>query len=173
NVLVSDDGRALLTNFSCSAIPSSDKTLVPSVTGYTKWTAPEHVDNGSSVSAEGDVWSFAMTVLELCTAEPPFKGITQSAPLLKHIICGPLPERPSCMTDDWWELCTSCWKWDPGSRPRMSVLVNKIEKVSIQFNVLVWYSCGKITSQIIAPSMRPQVMERFGRNEVRDFENDC
>ncbi|KAL4071501.1 hypothetical protein V8B97DRAFT_392227 [Scleroderma yunnanense] len=105
---------------------------------------PEHVDNGSKVSTEGDVWSFAMTVL-LFTAEPPFKDITQFAPLLRRIIRGPPPERPSCMADDWWELCTSCWKWDPGSRPRMLTLANKIE--------------------VLARSLRPQIIECFDGNE--------
>lgn len=60
-MLVADDGRTLLTNFSCSAIFCIGRA--PISVGAIRWRAPEHVDDSRGVTTEGDVWSFGMTVL--------------------------------------------------------------------------------------------------------------
>ena len=65
NVLVADDGRALLTGFECSFIsdPSFDMTLISLIVGGAlRWIAPEGIDGGRA-TAERDVWAFAMTAL--------------------------------------------------------------------------------------------------------------
>jgi len=66
NVLISDNGKALLTDFGYSAAVDSSFSMSMSNTGGTKgtlrWMAPEILDGGD-VSAEADVWAFGMTVL--------------------------------------------------------------------------------------------------------------
>ncbi|KIM60327.1 hypothetical protein SCLCIDRAFT_1216944 [Scleroderma citrinum Foug A] len=114
-MLVANDGRTLLTNFSCSAIFYIDRA--PISVGAIRWRAPEHVDDSRGVTMEGDVWAFGMTVLS-----------------------------DRLMDGEWWAVCTSCWGLDPASRPAMSVLVEKIEK-------------------IIAQSSRPRFVETLNENE--------
>lgn len=62
-MLVADDGRALLTNFSCSAISPN---RAPIDVGSARWRAPEHIDDSRGVTVEGDIWAFGMTVLVRC-----------------------------------------------------------------------------------------------------------
>lgn len=128
NVLVADDGHALLTNFSCSAMPSIDTTTSPGG-GDIRWMAPERILGGGKVTVKGDVWAFGMTMLELFSGKPPFSDPTGMMQIVVRITQGPLPLQPAHMADDWWDLCTSCWKRQPASRPTMSTLVQQIEEL--------------------------------------------
>ncbi|KAL4077405.1 kinase-like domain-containing protein, partial [Scleroderma citrinum] len=130
NVLVADNNRAWLTNFSCSVMRSVNMTLIPCNVGDFRWRAPEHVKAGVGISAAGDVWAFGMTILELFSANPPFQGEPSEPSLCDRIQQGLLPQRPTRMTDKWWKLCTSCWKLDATSRPSMSTLVGKTKEIT-------------------------------------------
>ncbi|KAG6330269.1 hypothetical protein ID866_8820 [Astraeus odoratus] len=72
-----------------------------------------------------------MTALELFTRQPPFYELKAITAVI-HRIMHSTPDRPSkestlCrMTDEWWEICASCWKHDPASRPRMVDIVAMI-----------------------------------------------
>ncbi|KAL4077389.1 hypothetical protein J3A83DRAFT_4087910, partial [Scleroderma citrinum] len=67
---------------------------------------------------------------QLFSAERPFKDVNSNSLVLPRIREGPLPDRPARITDEWWELCISCWK-EPASRPTMSALVERIEKLGV------------------------------------------
>ncbi|KAG6328605.1 hypothetical protein ID866_10484 [Astraeus odoratus] len=134
NVLVASDGSALLTTFCCSLLlPSSEMTIPPPVVGPTRWMAPEGIDDGNEpgTSAEKDVWAFGMTVLELFTRSLPFGDGKSDKAVMVDIMMGRLPERPPVMSNEWWNLCTSCWTTDPALRPDMSTIVNRIEEVDL------------------------------------------
>lgn len=66
NVLISDDGKALLTDFGFSVAVNSSFSMAMSRAGGTKgtvrWMSPEILD-GAAVSPEADVWAFGMTAL--------------------------------------------------------------------------------------------------------------
>ncbi|KAG6335520.1 hypothetical protein ID866_3574 [Astraeus odoratus] len=135
NVLVSEDGRALLTGFSssdhASAFDMSYKTLAP---GAVRWMAPEGIDSTRMATAERDVWAFAMTALELFSAKPPFAEVESTRGVIVRILNGRLPGRPSTsvhLTDGWWDLCITCWNFDPALRPSMSTVKETIEAVRI------------------------------------------
>ncbi|KAL4061874.1 hypothetical protein J3A83DRAFT_2835231 [Scleroderma citrinum] len=76
------------------------------------------------------------------------RGILDNS-LCSRIRRGELPPRPTRMPDEWWELCTSCWNLKPSSRPSMSILVKKIEKVGLLMSSLrfceQYYRCRVIT----------------------------
>jgi len=67
NVLLSDEGHALLTDFGLSqAVQSSFSMTAPSrLGGSVNWMPPEYIDELEeyAITAEGDVWSFGMTAL--------------------------------------------------------------------------------------------------------------
>ena len=69
NVLISDTGDALLTDFGFSRIVNSLFSIsVPTHNGMKStinWMVPEMVDP-SKVSAEADVWAFVITTLVRC-----------------------------------------------------------------------------------------------------------
>ena len=64
NVLISENGRALLTDFGLSFLANSSFSLSTVKKGGSSlpWMAPEMLDSAKP-SAAGDVWSFAMTAL--------------------------------------------------------------------------------------------------------------
>lgn len=69
NVLISDDGRALLTDFGFSRLENSSFSMASythgGVRGTIRWMAPEVLDGKDSkeLMADTDVWSFGMTAL--------------------------------------------------------------------------------------------------------------
>ncbi|KAL4064746.1 kinase-like domain-containing protein [Scleroderma yunnanense] len=133
NILITDDGRALLTDFGTSflAVSSGTTTLWPCRGGTLKWMAPEVLDN-QNLSVESDVWAFGMTALELFTRQEPFHDISSIPRIVVRIVNG-LPSRPSVestcdrLTDTWWKICMRCWQQDPALRPSASDITFEIE----------------------------------------------
>ncbi|KAG6330236.1 hypothetical protein ID866_8853 [Astraeus odoratus] len=138
NVLISNDGHPLLTDFGFSYLEDSSFSLTVSVPsgGTIPWTAPELLDGGK-ISAQGDVWAFGMTTLELLTRQRPFHNFHTASSVVSQIVQGRLPCRPTdestCfrMTDEWWEMCTSCWSMDPSRRPHMSSIILGLERIMV------------------------------------------
>ncbi|KAG6329633.1 hypothetical protein ID866_9456 [Astraeus odoratus] len=135
NVLISDRGRALLTDFGLSFLTSSSFSMSTPRGGSLPWLTPENLDSHEcAITRPGDIWAFGMTALELFTRENPFSYVRNLGCLFVQILQGP-PERPidevtcSRMTDDWWSVCSMCWHRDPISRPEMSELVARIEQL--------------------------------------------
>ncbi|KAJ7182340.1 kinase-like domain-containing protein [Mycena crocata] len=122
NVLVSDSGRAFLADFGFSVLVSSSFSLpISSPTGGTPlWMAPEKLSGEGDDSVASDVYSFGMLILELFTRNDPFAG--EPRPYGREVQKGRRPRRPSPLmtlnrlTDEWWNLCESCWAPDPSKR---------------------------------------------------------
>ncbi|KAI5993360.1 kinase-like domain-containing protein [Pisolithus marmoratus] len=124
NVLISDSGRALLTDFGFSYLVNSTFSMAASgKAGISiNWTAPEiFLDGQEKPSAAADVWSFGMTLLELFTREEPFHRCTCNA-IIGKMSRRQIPDRPSRaktysrLTDKWWAICLKCWEFEPASR---------------------------------------------------------
>ncbi|KAL4066210.1 kinase-like domain-containing protein [Scleroderma citrinum] len=135
NVLISEDGRALLTDFGLSFLTDSTFSMsTPGrVGGSLPWIPPEMLDGGEASTA-GDVWAFAMTALELFTRQDPFHPCRSIFAILTRITQGP-PDRPRLedthgrLTKEWWSMCSECWHPDPFSRPTMLQVTTKIEQI--------------------------------------------
>ncbi|KAI6132357.1 kinase-like domain-containing protein, partial [Pisolithus croceorrhizus] len=135
NVLIAQDGRALLTDFGLSIHFNSSFTMTVNSPcgGSLYWMAPELVEAGENMlaTAESDIWAFGMTALELFTGKVPYHQLKTMTGILFGIMAGP-PERPSDedtyfrMTDEWWALCSRCWTGEPSSRINMSDSVKLI-----------------------------------------------
>lgn len=135
NVLISKDGRALLTDYGLSPLvdTSFSMTAAAPIRPTVRWLAPEQIDSYGKVTSQADVWAFGMTALELFTRKPPHHDIPDTRSVILRILGGP-PARPtnqstcSRLTDEWWEICSLCWKDEPSRHP-MSNITSKIESV--------------------------------------------
>ncbi|KAG6335517.1 hypothetical protein ID866_3571 [Astraeus odoratus] len=64
NVLISDNGQPLLSDFSSAVAKHSvGASMLQNVGGSIRWIAPELLDDGGELTAEGDIWAFGMTAL--------------------------------------------------------------------------------------------------------------
>jgi hypothetical protein len=78
-----------------------------------------------------DVWSFAMTVLEMFTGRVPFCHLRSDAAVLFSLMKGAIPRRESYpeVTPEVWAVLQRCWNYEPAHRPPMHSL-------SLTLNVL-------------------------------------
>lgn len=117
NVLITEDGRPLLTNYTNSSFVSPSST----------WLGPRSALD--SPSETGDMWDLGTTIVELFTrqASPSYHRHPST---LQARGVQVIPNRPSDketrfrMTDQWWGICSSCWNPDPLS-PSMRHIVEK------------------------------------------------
>ncbi|KAL4072957.1 kinase-like domain-containing protein [Scleroderma yunnanense] len=152
HVHIAEDGRPVLTDIGLSSFVESSFVMMAtsSAAWSTRWMAPEILEEFKGASAEGDVWAFGMTALELFTRNPPFIDITNTYGVITRIIRGRPPERPSpettCyrLTEEWWRICGMCWRHRPSSRPRISRIVEAIENLM--------HPTGQTTQMLTSPS---------------------
>lgn len=136
NVLISESGRALLTDFGFSHLVNSTFSMtVSGKKGMTiYWAAPEMFDE-EEIFPAADIWSFGMTLLELFTRKRPFHQFNKTSAVIGRIVRGKTPERPSSeetclrLTDPWWNICVKCWKLEPASRPTIADVLQDIVNI--------------------------------------------
>ncbi|KXN91151.1 Cytokinesis protein sepH [Leucoagaricus sp. SymC.cos] len=119
NILVSDDGRALIAelgqaNFTLIPINLGDEP--PLLTPH--WTAPELLDDEVSrrPTKESDIWSFGCVIYEVLTMLIPYSNLTTT---LQLIVAHAREEHPrrSGLEDDIWLAVTKCMRFDASARP--------------------------------------------------------
>ncbi|KAI6142182.1 kinase-like domain-containing protein, partial [Pisolithus tinctorius] len=137
NVLISEARRALITDFgsSCLTNPPPSLQVDPSCGVSLRWLAPERLNTPTPTSTqEADVWAFGMTVLELFSRKNPFHEVRVEWGVVKRIVEGHLPDRPSDestsfrLCDSWWKICLECWEYDPVQRPAMNDIMARVER---------------------------------------------
>ncbi|KAG8868631.1 hypothetical protein FRB97_002138 [Tulasnella sp. 331] len=134
NVLVDDAGHAVVSDFSLSKAMDPDALM--SQTGSQsalRWWAPE-TQTQQVLSVHTDVYSWAMTALEIISGLQPYHTIRSIGSLVNMIIRNVTPRREDyteasvlLQDDQLWDLLESCWMGDPEKRPSMDLVVEKLE----------------------------------------------
>ena len=97
NILLSDDGRVLVTDFGIAKVlDEPDLTRTDQLIGTVKYLAPEQVD-GRPIDARTDIYALGAVLHEALTGQAPFTGETPAAVALARIQRDPLP--PSFTVD--------------------------------------------------------------------------
>ncbi|KII90400.1 hypothetical protein PLICRDRAFT_157531 [Plicaturopsis crispa FD-325 SS-3] len=135
NVLVDDSGAARLADFGRSKLVDH-RGFTTLMAGSTRFMAPElligPIDDGSddgsetdsefvpSLTAETDVYGFAMCCLNIYTGELPFRHVAMDSVVIFRVCGGHRPNRSECtsppVSDRLWFVITRCWRQDPSLR---------------------------------------------------------
>ncbi|EUC60960.1 tyrosine kinase family catalytic domain protein [Rhizoctonia solani AG-3 Rhs1AP] len=137
NVLVSDEGTPLLTDFGTSLV--SDRTLrFTATTGglscTLRWSAAEILQQTNPHTEASDVYALGMTIYETISGEIPYHGKNEYNVIRLVTLEKELPERPSCIpvgdekADMLWKLLTQCWSYEPEARPSASQVATAMKE---------------------------------------------
>lgn len=72
NILIDEDGFALLTDFGLSKENMTDSTRANSLCGTAEYLAPEVLEKERNYNKSCDWWSFGCVIYEMLTGHPPF-----------------------------------------------------------------------------------------------------
>ncbi|KAJ7905245.1 ras guanine nucleotide exchange factor domain-containing protein [Mycena olivaceomarginata] len=130
NVFIDVNGSPVLSGFGIASFAEDySNEMTSSDTVNPRWSAPELLRSGGSMSTQSDVWSFGMTALELMTGQPPFSNIPREIAVLRELDHGKLPDRPQGLSDDLWAFMRKCWHKKPASRPSAASVNNKLREL--------------------------------------------
>ncbi|KAF5361837.1 hypothetical protein D9756_002615 [Leucocoprinus leucothites] len=141
NVLISNEGRALITDFGSTQITTATVTLSASVVPTTlRFAAPEAVLSSGSPTKEADIWSFGCLCYEVLSQQVPYYQYSRDIQISAALARKELPRRPGTIDpntasktsdDDWdddeeedwdeiddqaWNLITRCCAPEPEDR---------------------------------------------------------
>ncbi|KAJ8077721.1 hypothetical protein PM082_002154 [Marasmius tenuissimus] len=137
NILINAEGNPLLADFGLSKMVE-DMTGTPftqsnGVANVYRWFAPEIYTEQGKVSLASDVYSFAMTILELMTHAHPFSQYKHPPQVVVMVSNGRNPDRPTegkvvrrGLDDELWRLMTECWNRMPSARPGIKEILTRL-----------------------------------------------
>ncbi|THH29185.1 hypothetical protein EUX98_g5002 [Antrodiella citrinella] len=137
NILIDSKGSALLTDFGMARIIQLvAETYATMPTSTIRWQSPELLDPDafqleySSPTIASDMYSFALTCIELVTMKQPFSDLTDYK-VVAAVVRGKRPERPKFddggeILEDLWTVISDCWEQNPSRRPTAGDVVNRI-----------------------------------------------
>ncbi|KDQ06849.1 hypothetical protein BOTBODRAFT_39282 [Botryobasidium botryosum FD-172 SS1] len=138
NVLITDDGEACLGDFGLSRFIESVSTglTTTSPLGTPRWMAPELFfpikDEVTPVTTEGDIYASGCLAIEILTDQWPWYDIQSDREVMLKVHEGQISPRPEGelaareLTDELWELITSCWSYKPSERPQATAVHRKL-----------------------------------------------
>ncbi|KAH3743237.1 Cytokinesis protein sepH [Pelomyxa schiedti] len=117
NVLLSNQGKVLLSDFGVAALEDGGKHYT--VVGSPFWMAPEVITE-SGHNTLSDIWSLGCTIVELLTGEPPYFKFNAMSAMFK-IVQSPMPIPNASQPLQNFLMC--CFQKTPTDRPPAAILL--------------------------------------------------
>ncbi|EJD39446.1 kinase-like protein, partial [Auricularia subglabra TFB-10046 SS5] len=144
NILISDNGTAMLADFGLSTFIDVDTTsrtltgsrrmmsirfaapelVIPGETG----NGTEETDRPPRKTPATDVYAFGMTIIQAFTGRAPWDGCTDIM-VIMNIYQRKTHPRPAVtcgLCDQWWNLCVKCCAHHPWDRPTMVMVLHDL-----------------------------------------------
>ncbi|KAF8601989.1 kinase-like protein [Ceratobasidium sp. AG-I] len=135
NVLISDDGTPVLTDFGNAVLQQSTLQFTTTTQKFNisvRWAAPELIEGLGTYSFAADIYALGM---EAMTGNVPYSYKTDHGISFAVVIKKELPRRPedripinSQHGDALWSLLTSCWAYEPGERPGINHVLSIVSQ---------------------------------------------
>jgi serine/threonine protein kinase len=128
NILVSEDDRALLTDFGIARLMAEGArhTATGSTVGTAAYLAPEQV-RGETVTPAADVYALGLVLLEALRGEPEYSGVPSEVALVR---LSKGPTVPEHLSPGWRELITAMTAHEPDDRPLMTDVADRLERLA-------------------------------------------
>jgi len=105
--------------------------------GTTRWMSPELLDpevKDHRRTVESDCYALGMVIYEVLNERVPFYGYRNEI-ISGKVLRGGRPDKPEgaeggWFTDDVWEILERCWMPQPGDRPSINEILQRLERVS-------------------------------------------
>ncbi|KAK7458718.1 Rho guanine nucleotide exchange factor [Stygiomarasmius scandens] len=112
NILITDLGRAAITDFGLSRVMESEvftwtSTSTRTVQGTARWLAPECLIKNQPASFDADVYAFGCVCYEVFTGKQPFYHCIYDPKIVVELMEGKRPMRPldcSHLSDEIWAI---------------------------------------------------------------------
>jgi len=122
NIMIDNDGRALLTDSALTALIPAQSTFISTCLedDTIRWISPEILKQKGWPTMESDCYALGMVIYEVLSGGPPF-GTSKRSFILREVMGGKHPERPqgeggNLFTDAIWDMVKLCWKAVPSER---------------------------------------------------------
>jgi hypothetical protein len=124
NILLNHEGDCKLADFGVSAELTTTMAKRKTVIGTPYWMAPE-VLQSTEYNGKADIWSLAITAIELAVGEPPHSNVHPMRAIFMIPTSEPptLPD-PTKWSKDFNDFLKICLVKDPEKRPTATYLIN-------------------------------------------------
>ncbi|KAG1789600.1 kinase-like domain-containing protein [Suillus plorans] len=139
NVLIDENGDALLADFGLSCLLADHETsfFASHSSGATRWAAPEIIpldtekpdECVSKPNKASDVYSFGCIMMQVLSGRPPYFDMEKEPLVIVAKSKGILPTRPAspAIADDHWCYIEQCWSTQIGMRPSVDEVLYYIK----------------------------------------------
>lgn len=123
NILLNHDGDCKLADFGVSAQLTDTMAKRKTMIGTPYWMAPE-VLQSTEYDGKADIWSLAITAIELATSEPPHSNVhpMRAIFLIPNSEPPTLPD-PECWSEDFKDFLQVCLVKEAKNRPTATELL--------------------------------------------------
>ncbi|KAG9088100.1 hypothetical protein FS749_002415 [Ceratobasidium sp. UAMH 11750] len=134
NVLIKDSGRAVISGFGHAKIIENFHEGFTGDNQEYRYMAPELMQDEPRITYGTDIYSWAMTTLEILTDVPPFGAKTKGPRIIQMVAMGQKPKRadhPSieqyACKEELWALLEECWNDTPDARPSADAVTQRLK----------------------------------------------